>query len=116
MTPPVDEGAEPLPAPQAQRAYSRAHAQRTAGVPGSREWWEQMPTKSVRRNPLDSAAAFDFQVPEHLPSSPMCPANPKHPSGGTGLCVYHGRRRTTSKLKNMATLDGTRMGITGLQG
>lgn len=40
-----------------------------------------------------SAFAFDFDLPEHLPSSPMCPANKRHRSGGTGVCVYHGRRR-----------------------
>lgn len=30
----------------------------------------------------------DFHIiPEHLPSSPLCPANPKHASGGNGVCV-----------------------------
>jgi hypothetical protein len=35
----------------------------------------------------------DWDVPDHLPSSPLCPANPKHTSGGTGVCVYHGRAK-----------------------
>lgn len=34
---------------------------------------------------------FDLNIPEHLPSSPLCPKNPKHRSGGNGICVYHGR-------------------------
>ena len=29
-------------------------------------------------------------VPEHLPSSPLCPKHPKHKSKGTGTCPYHG--------------------------
>ncbi|KAI9821214.1 MAG: hypothetical protein M1827_003948 [Pycnora praestabilis] len=40
---------------------------------------------------------FELNVPEHLPSSPLCPMNPKHQSGGKGICVFHGRNRTLSK-------------------
>jgi hypothetical protein len=43
-----------------------------------------------------------------LPSSPLCPANGRHKSGGTGLCVYHGRRRPTTALRDASSpLDGT---------
>lgn len=46
---------------------------------------------------------FEFDLPEHLPSSPMCPANKKHKSGGTGICVYHGRyKRSSSALDSSA--------------
>ena len=37
---------------------------------------------------------FELNVPEHLPGSPLCPRSPLHPSGGKGICVYHGRTRT----------------------
>lgn len=40
-----------------------------------------------------SPKSFEFDLPEHLPTSPMCPANKKHKSGGTGVCVYHGRSK-----------------------
>lgn len=30
---------------------------------------------------------FEFDLPEHLPSSPMCPANPMHKLKGRGVCV-----------------------------
>ncbi|RYP07477.1 hypothetical protein DL764_002484 [Monosporascus ibericus] len=43
-------------------------------------------------------SAFKFDLPEHLPSSPMCPANKKHKSGGTGVRVYHGRRKRSSEV------------------
>ena len=32
-------------------------------------------------------------IPDHLPSSPLCPRHHKHLSGGTGDCVMHGRNR-----------------------
>ena len=41
----------------------------------------------------DNAVNFELNVPEHLPSSPLCPKHPKHQSGGRGICVYHGRNR-----------------------
>lgn len=37
---------------------------------------------------------FELNVPEHLPSSPLCPRHPKHKSGGRSVCVYHGRNKT----------------------
>ncbi len=33
----------------------------------------------------------DMNVPEHLPSSPLCPRHEKHKSGGKGVCWMHGR-------------------------
>lgn len=39
---------------------------------------------------------FELNVPEHLPNSPLCPRNPKHPSGGKGMCLYHGRNKLVS--------------------
>ncbi|KAK4450105.1 hypothetical protein QBC34DRAFT_425112 [Podospora aff. communis PSN243] len=52
-----------------------------------REWWD-IPSKAAaaaaasKRNQLRKSALFEFNLPEHLPTSPMCPANSKHPSGG----------------------------------
>ena len=39
---------------------------------------------------------FLQDIPDHLPSSPLCPKNPKHTSGGTGTCPMHGRNRSPS--------------------
>lgn len=48
---------------------------------------------------------FELNVPDHLPSSPLCPKNPKHRSGGNGICVYHGRKQSVplegAKLKEL---------------
>lgn len=41
----------------------------------------------------DAQHPFELNVPEHLPNSPLCPKNPKHRSGGKGVCVYHGRNK-----------------------
>jgi hypothetical protein len=64
-----------------------------------REWWDSPPktlstSASVRKSPLRRAALFEFNVPEHLPSSPMCPAHPKNKSGGKGVCVVSVPRST----------------------
>ncbi|RWA10768.1 hypothetical protein EKO27_g4334 [Xylaria grammica] len=62
-----------------------------------KEWWEvSVPTSY---GAVDQRS-FKFDLPEHLPSSPMCPANRRHKSGGTGVCVYHGRAkdRATSPM------------------
>ncbi|KAI1503847.1 hypothetical protein F5X99DRAFT_424845 [Biscogniauxia marginata] len=74
-----------------------------------KEWWEvpPPPPHTVASQPSSSssyeagavaaaATSFEFDVPEHLPSSPMCPANKRHRSGGTGVCVYHGRRKRSN--------------------
>ena len=52
----------------------------------TREWWDA-PKALVRPNLVQGLPTFEFQVPEHLPSSPMCPTNPKHKSRGRGVCV-----------------------------
>ena len=44
----------------------------------------------------DDASTFPFEldVPDHLPSSPLCPLSPKHKSGGKAICPIHSRRKT----------------------
>ncbi|KAG8669071.1 hypothetical protein FPOAC1_008458 [Fusarium poae] len=80
-----------------QASLSRRHSLQTirhkSYAPDTIEWWERIPKQPVRRNPLQGSATFEFKLPEHLPSSPMCPANEKHVGGGKGVCVYHGRRK-----------------------
>ncbi|CAF3511508.1 unnamed protein product [Fusarium graminearum] len=82
---------------------SRRHSLQTvchkSYSPDSAEWREKIPKQPVRRSPHEGPAPFEFQLPEHLPSSPMCPANEKHVGGGKGVCVYHGRRKGASKMK-----------------
>ncbi|KAB5572094.1 hypothetical protein GE09DRAFT_1216693 [Coniochaeta sp. 2T2.1] len=51
--------------------------------------------KNMKKHP----GGFSLAMPEHLPNSPLCPANPKNPSGGTGVCVFHGRRQDISGTK-----------------
>ena len=48
--------------------------------------------QSIRRAlpGLDEGVPSEFDVPEHFPSSPLCPRHPKHKSGGTGRCPFHG--------------------------
>ncbi|XEV05774.1 hypothetical protein FSHL1_011061 [Fusarium sambucinum] len=86
-----------------QTSSSRRHSLQTvyhkSYAPDTTEWWERIPKQPVRRNPFQGPATFEFELPEHLPSSPMCPANEKHVGGGKGVCVYHGRRKGASKME-----------------
>lgn len=87
---PITSPPTPLPAPIPQ---NRRHIQKR--LPQTKEWWE-VPAATPRWSDL-GPKSFEFDLPEHLPNSPMCPANKKHKSGGTGVCVYHGRRKRSSE-------------------
>ncbi|KAF3767600.1 hypothetical protein M406DRAFT_321631 [Cryphonectria parasitica EP155] len=64
-----------------------------------REWWDA----PVSGDPARDTSFFEFDLPEHLPSSPMCPANPKHKGKGKLVCVYHGRGRQASTVQGDET-------------
>lgn len=65
--------------------------------------------------PLD----FEFDVPDHLPSSPLCPLNPKHKSGGRAICLLHGRKkphqanisRAATKIEPKIVYEGKTEGV-----
>lgn len=37
----------------------------------------------------ETVLGFEQDVPDHLPSSPLCPLHPKHKSGGKAICPMH---------------------------
>ncbi|KAK7750493.1 hypothetical protein SLS62_007572 [Diatrype stigma] len=85
---------------QQQPRKTRAQAQVNKNNPnhshhGKQKDWREVPV-AVDSYEGMAPGAFAFDLPEHLPSSPMCPANKKHVSGGTGVCVYHGRRKRSA--------------------
>ncbi|KAK1069488.1 hypothetical protein LTR12_004534 [Friedmanniomyces endolithicus] len=41
----------------------------------------------------DTIMGFELNVPDHLPSSLLCPLNPRHKSGGNAICPMHGRKK-----------------------
>jgi len=87
-----------------------------------KEWWE-VPTTipptydAIQRTVTENTMrTFTFDLPEHLPTSPMCPRNKRHMSGGTGVCVYHGRAkrgRTASTIPAESAPDGASRKSTG---
>lgn len=105
LTPPMPDGENSTKtASSSVRSTNRYSVHSSSSMASQpREWWEQIPQRGGRRDFLDtnsgSAGRFEFDVPEHLPMSPMCPANKRHKSGGTGVCVYHGRKRAGSILE-----------------
>lgn len=116
LTPPESNtDITPSPTSSSPRLGPSVHHHRCQRISLSaqpREWWDPMPAPRIRRQQTPAPQDFTFDVPEHLPSSPLCPANSRHESGGTGLCVYHGRRRVKSTLRDESTRD-TRPSLTG---
>ncbi|OAL48094.1 hypothetical protein IQ07DRAFT_646284 [Pyrenochaeta sp. DS3sAY3a] len=41
---------------------------------------------------------FEWLVPEHLPSSPLCPLHSKYKGPYTGMCCWHGKREADSTV------------------
>lgn len=106
LMPPLsaDKDIESLDASTApSNAAPKYNAHRMSVAVPSREWWEQQPSKPPRREDASLIAKFEFDIPEHLPTSPMCPANVKHKSVGTGMCVYHGRRKVYLAARDKGT-------------
>lgn len=72
-----------------------------------REWWDEIETSLVSNAPVVRALVepiirsqieprkFEWDTPEHLPNSPLCPLFQKKSDGDTGngfgICLYHGR-------------------------
>lgn len=102
LVPPNEDRSEapssgPNSSTSAKGSPQTGNDQKRSLTPKPREWWDEVPLRSAHRDPRQAHdkpnPAFEFDIPEHLPNSPMCPANARHPSQGTGMCVYHGRRR-----------------------
>ena len=84
------EGTPFIPSSNSSQTAAPGNISR-ADTLGSGEW---LP---FRFNPdMGMNQPFELNVPEHLLGSPLCPRSPLHPSGGKGICVYHGRTRTFS--------------------
>ncbi|KAF2141427.1 uncharacterized protein K452DRAFT_288123 [Aplosporella prunicola CBS 121167] len=65
-----------------------------APVLRERDWFRTRMDQILQDDTGGGDVDFEWDVPEHLPGSPLCPLSPKHKSGGKGICVYHGRRKT----------------------
>lgn len=114
-TPPAMDGSLPPSSPIRGPRIVRSDVHRRSLSSQPKEWWENMPQIATRRDQMVVDRSFDFNVPDHLPNSPMCPANRKHRNGGTGLCVYHGRSKGGSMLKDEPMTMGSDEGLLNTQ-
>lgn len=69
--------------------------------------WYRIQLDAIDQKDIATRGDFVASVPEHLPNSPLCPRNPKHQSGGTGVCPYHGRNRSTPSEVEKTPTPGT---------
>ena len=73
------------------RASLLAAARRRSA--GNNDWFSvQLMVEDSR----DVEKQFELNVPEHLLGSPLCPRSPMHKSGGKGVCIYHGRNKSSA--------------------
>lgn len=56
--------------------------------------WYKVQATALETTNAQQRHRFELNVPDHLPNSPLCPKNPKHSSGGKGVCIYHVRNKT----------------------
>lgn len=89
LFPPVNNTPISRPTTTPELIHSKAPQFRS-----QREWWDLDCGPAARALERKSPAEFVLSIPEHLISSPLCPLHPKNKSGGKGVCVYHGRRRS----------------------
>jgi len=68
------------------RMAPRVFSYRRGQAAKKREWWDE-PKAAVRRDPVKDVSFFEFNMPEHLPNSPMCPAHPLYKGKGRLVCV-----------------------------
>ncbi|KAF2019435.1 hypothetical protein BU24DRAFT_459108 [Aaosphaeria arxii CBS 175.79] len=55
----------------------------------------------------EARAKHEWVLPEHLPTSPLCPLHVKYKGANKGVCVYHGieEDQVTGSEKKMKTMD-----------
>lgn len=70
----------------------------TAEVEGEKDWYrvrlDRIMDEDEPRD-LGERKLFDWDIPDHLPSSPLCPLHTKYRGHGKRVCVYHGRRENS---------------------
>lgn len=63
---------------------------------GDKDWYrvrmDQVMGGDDEAKNVEDLRMLEWDLPEHLPNSPLCPLSPKHASKGKGTCVYHGRK------------------------
>ncbi|KAI1815169.1 hypothetical protein GGS20DRAFT_358533 [Poronia punctata] len=86
----------------------------------SPKWWEESVSTPSAYEAIHRVMAtntmlnFAFEIPEHSPTSPMCPANKRHKASSAAVCVYHGRAKldlTSSRASRQDTQAGLSPGI-----
>ena len=79
-----------------------ADANAPVGGPRRDSDWYRVKMNAIEAETVTREQLAD-SVPEHFPTSPLCPRNPRHKSGGTGECPYHGRNPSLPKESNTSS-------------
>ena len=92
-----------FPERPADAANANANAAVSGGGPPGRDSdWYRVKMDAIEAEAM-TREELAVSVPEHFPNSPLCPLHPKHKSGGTGECPYHGRNASAPRGKEKET-------------
>ncbi|KAF4552912.1 Hypothetical protein D9617_8g049250 [Elsinoe fawcettii] len=78
--------------PQRKRRKERQTPGPERSVEGSKDFF-RMRIDQAMDAPDDQTTGFSFDIPDHLPNSPLCPLHPKHHGGQKLICPMHGRAK-----------------------
>jgi hypothetical protein len=77
-----------------------------------RHWFDQVSEDDAHKKERkrEKREKFHWSVPEHLPNSPLCPANERHASRGVGVCVvsllsWIGTMRMTANVDTVSRAE-----------
>lgn len=105
---PIDEEPDPYPAGKCHQPFPMSadndfvdqHRGSSTSTSSREKDWYKVRLDEILYTSDDQEATLqkqelsiiEWNIPEHLPSSPLCPLHPKYKGGTKGICVYHGRR------------------------
>lgn len=103
----------------AKIAYPSTHPGQ--GTPESENMWFRVAHQVVEERQLTENALremeerrkFEWIVPEHLPSSPLCPLHEKYRGYSKGKCFWHKDRREKRGAEGGAEVDSEKRGVEG---
>ena len=85
--------------------HAKKHNHKKSRRVSETEWYRVKLDAIDKETPREqSRMAFVEEVPDHLPNSPLCPRNPKHKSGGRGVCAMHGRQEGSTPTEGRTPL------------
>ena len=83
--------------PSSPRVFSPKPTGRMLNSKNKKDWYEAL---EAALEVEDNIRQPEVDVPDHLPTSPLCPRHPKHKLRGRGVCPMHGRNNSMASMES----------------